>query len=175
MNLDPEDRKDLEIVMESACLDELGKPFSSAELGDRLLAALQKADSMGKDWAAAIINDAARVALLGRAKRWLKTRYVVHTEDGEDRLVTRAAVYSLRRQIREGLVGFQPVLIQDMTAADVERLLEMSREQLRSARLNVRNARKLKRLMDAHPTALTVGQALSAAGESLDDYLGRAA
>ena len=172
----PEDRAELEILMEAACLDQLGKPFPSAELGQRLLDALQQADSMGKDWAAAIVEDAARAALVSRAKRWLKTRFVVHAEDGQDRLVTRAGVYSLRRQVgAEGLAAFQPVLIEDMTAADVDQLVEMSREQLASTRLNLRTARKLKALMAAHPSALTVGQALVAAGESIADYLGRAA
>lgn len=170
--LEPEQREEYEIIMHAACFDPVtNKPYPTKELGWRVAAELDRADSMGKEWAAWFIEEDREVGHVKRAKRFRDQKYVVQVPDGE-RMATRAQIYSIPKVSGAGHIYYQPTLLQDMTHEELDALIAMDRQQLASARLNLRVHLRLKELMAEHPDAATVRDALAAIGTDIHKFLG---
>lgn len=173
--LTPEERAEYHALMERACIDPgTGRPRPTRELGEAVMADLRSAEQAGRSWATMMLDSAAEAGLATRAKRWLKTKFVVPVTEG-DVIATRAAIYSVRKQGGSGETFHQPTLMRDLSRGELSELMEMDRAQIASARLNLRTHQRLLDLLDAWPTADTVGEALDLAGLTLDGYLGQAA
>lgn len=166
-----DERAEYHTLMASACFEGT-RALTGHERGDAILSALSAADAAGKRWASWVLTEATTSGLATRGGRWLKTRETIKVPDLDDVVtVTRAAIYSVRAVDAERRVRFQPTLLADLTRDELAALIQMDREQLKSAQLNLRTHVQLQALMDAHPTCATVGAACHASGTTLGAYL----
>lgn len=66
---------------------------------------------------------------------------------------------------------FVQLSLLDLSAEQIDQALNTRTKQLKAASRNARVLRNAKAMMDRHPTALTLGSALTAEGMSLDELL----
>lgn len=155
-----------------------GMACPSSEIGWRLRAALEQAESMGARWARWALEDAAEGGLHRRGIKWLKVKIPVtvpvrDVATGEVRLATRSQFQAIKRKRDASSTTreYQQTLYVDMTADELEGLLKSTRAQIESLRINERVQAALLRLMRDAAEGSTIRQELDARGQSLEAYL----
>lgn len=169
-----DERAEYDALVERACFDPLGKPYKTGEAADRLRLALDDAEQAHRPWAEWVRADALFAGLSSLATK-ARAQKRITTNDGASGKAPRQGINSLRRITPSGVVEWQPKLIDDMSRDEVAELLDLSVRRQKGNRTTVRTHKAILKLMDRHPGAATVRDALAAEGMTMDDYLASAA
>lgn len=166
--LTPEERAELDALMaEAGCPD--GDALASHEIGERVRAYLEDAAQAGRPWASWKLDDATEDGCLKAWKSWYKSQHRVTVVVG-DKLVSKAALMSTRRRAEDGSEYWQPSLYVEMTAEELRHCIAGSQSRIDAEQVNVEVARRLLKAVEDTESA-TVGEAMTALGTTIDDYL----
>ena len=166
----PEERVELEDLLYAVGYDD-GELVPSAEIGPRMVEALTGAAQAGRRWAQWILDDNLEHGCRDAWKHWHNKEKQTRVLFG-GRLVAKPALRSVRLQSPAEPGGYwQPMMYEDMTAAELHDLVRRSRTQIEAERINIATANKLLGALQI-TNATTVGEAMGILGVSVDAYLG---
>lgn len=174
--MDADDRDRLNELYELSYSDQAGNPRTPSEYAKRFLDGIRHHSANGEKWARLVeqdLDDASFKMAQAMVKKWSRTVLVIHVDDG-DKLVERGTMASVKRQVatEEGIrVEHQDILYVYADREDLLQMLNSTRAQIRSLRVNERIQMALLELMDNHPEATIVQEALDAEGTDLQTYL----
>lgn len=145
-------------------------PKATAALADELLDALRSAEQAHRTWATRAIEHATRAGLKSMLRSWIRSRSSVlyRTPDGSVVGMSRRAGVK-----RSG--AYQQVMFEQLTPAEARAYLNSIEAQLIAIGARFTSLARLVDLVERHPDARTVAEALAAEDTSIDVVLGAAA
>lgn len=167
-----EERAEYDLLMYDAGYDEDGKPRPSHEIADRVLQMLREAaDQTHKPWAELVLADILTVGARTQWRAWNREREVV-TIAGKSYVADKPAVMGIRKKDEETRrTYYQQTFWADMTREELAQIIDGSSKRIASERVTIAVARRLMRLLDQVPAAITASEAAEALGLQIDEYL----
>lgn len=138
---------------------------STGERAAHLQRLLADAEQAGRPWATAALDDAQLAGLAKTVKAHMKASSVVTIKKAE-----RSGVIGVRRNVN-GTEQWHQVPLGDVTWDELESSTRLAKSNAKALSITVRIQQKLLKLREDHPTTRTIGEALAAVGQSLDEYL----
>lgn len=167
--LSREERAEYDALLHDAAYEN-GEMVATNLVAGRAHVLLVNAEKAGRAWAEIVLDRALTQGLRAEVSRYRK-RINVTTET--DLLGTRARtkVYSISESAPDGSTVWQPKLYEEMTLSDLDQLINGSEAQLDAIQHNRLAAKRLRAAL-VQTGKPTVGQALIALGQSLEEALG---
>lgn len=171
-DLSDDERKEYDDLLTEAGLDDNGQAREAGEIAERMHRLLLAADQAGRRWAQWILADDAEEGHRRRWNAWWKKQRSVSVYDETlDAFIPRPAAQGVRRKRDDGSTYYQQSIWDTLTFSEVEQKVEEALAARRAARINLTAARRILALRDEVPDAATVGEAVTALGMTVDEWL----
>lgn len=169
--LSNEERAEYDALVFEAGFDESGTRRPSHEIAERFHDLLLDAVQAKRPWAQWVLDEDARAGHLRRFKAWDRIRNPVQTKSG-GKLIRLSRIQALRRRDPETEALFwQDTDYEDMTAGDLDSVIDGMRGKISPLTHNLETALSLRTLVDGQPAGTKVRDVLAARGVTIDEYL----